>query len=118
MKTDEAIKLQNEIKAGPGTFDEKWKKEEPIRAWSEKLFREACKTKDLITSEEIRRFVAANDSNCHKVDPFISGTIRDDEEFKIVTWIDYDMGWTWAKYNILHKPTNTKFHNWMGLKKD
>lgn len=115
MTTEEAIKLQNDIDAGPGTWSEKWEKKDCIREWSEKLFREACKSKGLITNQQIHRFVLDNDMNCTKVDVMISGIVRDDEEFKITAWIDYDVEIIWAKFGITHKPTNTRFKNAIGL---
>ena len=116
MNIEEAIQLKNELDADTtSSFNEKYERERPIQNLTEELFLNACSKLGLITRNQIKQFIGSNDCNCSRVDPTISGTIQDDETYKIVTWIDYDMGATWAKYSVLHKPTNTRFRNSLGL---
>ncbi len=116
MKTEQIIELIKQLEKEKLSFNEKWKKQAPIRTWSEILFRQACDAKGLLTLDQIIRFVMDNDHRCSQVNPAISGIIRDDEEFKIVTWLDYDVECIWAKFAITHKPSNTHFRNAVGVK--
>ena len=97
-------------------FNVQWDMEKPLRDWALKVFRTKCAKLGMTIDSQIFRWALDQAAHCTSISEDKMGLLLDNDEYKITAFLDYDMGYTWVKFNVHHKESGLKHRNSLGRK--